>query len=71
MPSLWLIGCHRANRLIYFQLRAYQTYRVRLMFRGGFGFVYYASRWPFATLKTAKIRFSKSGNEVHILVHEI
>ena len=40
------------------------------MFRGGFSFAYSASRWPFAKLKTVKIRFSMSGNEAHIPVRE-
>ena len=30
----------------------------------------FTSRWPFAKLKTTKIRFSKSGNKAHIPIRE-
>ena len=38
-------------------------YRIRFMFHGGFSFAYFASQWPIVKLKTAKNRFSKSGND--------
>ena len=46
------------------------AYHIRLMFHGRFSFAYFVSRWPFAKLKTAKIRFSTSGNEADIPVCE-
>ena len=46
-------------------------YRIRLMFRSGFSFVYFTSRWPFAKLNPAKTRFSTSGNEAHTPIREI
>ena len=46
------------------------NYRICLMFRSGFSFVYFASRWPFTKLKTTKIRISTSGNEAHTPVRE-
>ena len=47
------------------------VYHIRLMFRGGFSFMYFASRWPFVKLNPVKIRFSTSGNEAHTPIREI
>ena len=41
-----------------------------ILFRGGFSFTYFASRWPFAKLKTAKTKCSMSGNKAHIPIRE-
>ena len=40
------------------------------VYRNVLCFAYFASRWPFAKIKTAKIRFSTFGNEAHIPVRE-
>ena len=45
-------------------IHSYSSYRVRLMFHGGFCFTYFASRWPFGKLNPG---FSTCGN---ILIRE-